>query len=80
MSSYEESLPDATSVAVVRTAELDRLQHLTWQPGSEGRLIAVFGEPGAGKTHLLSALVRDRQWTVLPAAVYRCSRSDRRAR
>ncbi|WP_371786118.1 helix-turn-helix transcriptional regulator [Streptosporangium subroseum] len=77
MSSYEENLPDAASVAVVRTAELDRLRHLTCQPGGEGRLIAVFGEPGAGKTHLLSALVRDRQWTVLPATVHRCSRSDR---
>ncbi|GAA2985952.1 LuxR C-terminal-related transcriptional regulator [Streptosporangium longisporum] len=77
MSSYEESLPDAASIAAVRTAELDRLQNLTWQPGGEGRLIAVLGEPGAGKTHLLSALVRDRQWTALPATVYRCSRGDR---
>ncbi|MGC5016544.1 LuxR C-terminal-related transcriptional regulator [Streptosporangium sp. DT93] len=79
MSSYDESLSGAAPIAAVRTTELDRLQHLTWQPGGEGRLIAVFGEPGAGKTHLLSALVRDRQWTALPATVYRCSRGDREA-
>ncbi|WP_169945229.1 LuxR C-terminal-related transcriptional regulator [Microbispora sp. H11081] len=74
---YEDRLTDAASTRVVRTAEFDLLRSLTQEPGSEGRLIAVLGEPGSGKTHLLSALVRERQWTALPATVYRCSSGDR---
>ncbi|GAB2855656.1 LuxR family transcriptional regulator [Actinocorallia aurea] len=53
---------------------LDRLGALTHEAGPQGRLIAVVGEPGSGKTHLLAALVRERQWTALPATVHRCAR------
>ncbi|MEO3814005.1 LuxR C-terminal-related transcriptional regulator [Sphaerisporangium sp. B11E5] len=74
MSSYEERLLGAASTTVVREAELDKLRCLTQQAGTEGRLAAVFGEPGAGKTQLLSTLVQERQWTTLPATVHRCAR------
>ncbi|TLP54015.1 LuxR family transcriptional regulator [Microbispora triticiradicis] len=74
---YEERISETASATVVRTAELDLLRALTQEPGSEGRLVAVLGEPGSGKTHLLSALVRERQWTALPATVHRCSSGDR---
>ncbi|GAA2585802.1 hypothetical protein GCM10010411_18140 [Actinomadura fulvescens] len=61
---------------MVRTRELDALRNLTAQPGARGHLVTVLGEPGSGKTHLLSALVRERQWTALPATVYQCSRNN----
>ncbi|MCD0451639.1 LuxR C-terminal-related transcriptional regulator [Actinocorallia sp. API 0066] len=69
-----DSFEDRLTVA--RADLLDRLCDLTYETGGEGRLIAVVGEPGAGKTHLLAALVQERQWTALPASVHRCSRED----
>ncbi|ROO85597.1 regulatory LuxR family protein [Actinocorallia herbida] len=57
----------------VRVGLLDRLHALTSAPGEEGRLIAVVGEPGSGKTRLLAALVRERRWSALPAAFHRCA-------
>ncbi|MFI0479623.1 LuxR C-terminal-related transcriptional regulator [Actinomadura sp. 9N215] len=61
----------------VRTAELAALRELTTAPGAAGRLIAVLGEPGSGKTHLLAALAQSRRWTALPATVHQCSRHGR---
>ncbi|EIV92558.1 LuxR family transcriptional regulator [Frankia sp. QA3] len=62
---------DRSGPTVVRTAELQLLQTLVREPGRAGRLIAVVGEPGSGKTHLLAALVRDRYRGERPATVYR---------
>jgi DNA-binding CsgD family transcriptional regulator len=55
-----------------RSAALDRLLDLTYASGSQGRLIAVQGDPGAGKTHLVAALVQERQWTARPATFHQC--------
>ncbi|WP_232295094.1 LuxR family transcriptional regulator [Parafrankia sp. EUN1f] len=46
------------------------------EPGRTGRMIAVVGDPGSGKTHLLAALVRHRRSSGLPATVYRYSPGD----
>ncbi|GAA0952449.1 LuxR C-terminal-related transcriptional regulator [Actinocorallia libanotica] len=64
-------------MALSPSEALARLLDLTYTPGTEGRLIAVRGDPGSGKTHLLSALVQERQWTALPATSYRCTRGER---
>ncbi|WP_256789297.1 LuxR family transcriptional regulator [Frankia sp. AvcI1] len=62
--------PEST---VVRTAELETLQTLVCEPARAGSLIAVVGDPGSGKTHLLAALVRHRYSSERPAIVYRHS-------
>ncbi len=59
------------------SAAHNRLLDLTYTVGSRGRLIAVQGDPGAGKTHLVAGLVQERQWTALPAAFHRCVRDTR---
>ncbi|GLZ40827.1 LuxR C-terminal-related transcriptional regulator [Actinokineospora sp. NBRC 105648] len=63
---------DDTDVA--RAAELRLLLDAVHDPLAPGRVIAVVGDPGAGKTHLLSAVAKDRRWSANPATVYQCSR------
>ncbi|PPK71423.1 LuxR C-terminal-related transcriptional regulator [Actinokineospora auranticolor] len=58
----------------VRAAELALLLAAVFDPDAPGRVIAVVGEPGSGKTHLLGVLVRERQWSERPATVHQCAR------
>jgi DNA-binding NarL/FixJ family response regulator len=65
--------PASDSPAIVRVAELSMLRDLVDEPADSGRVLAVIGEPGAGKTHLISAVVRQRQEAGRQAIVLRCA-------
>ncbi|GAB3887127.1 hypothetical protein GCM10029964_052600 [Kibdelosporangium lantanae] len=54
--------------------DLSMLRDLVDEPADSGRVLAVVGEPGSGKTQLISALVRERKDNGRPATVLRSTR------
>jgi DNA-binding CsgD family transcriptional regulator/tetratricopeptide (TPR) repeat protein len=62
---------DPDDVEAVRGAEFAALRRALDTPGPAGRVVVLTGGPGSGKTHLVSALVRDRSRTAASVAVHR---------
>lgn len=77
--SDEDGVVQPAQPDTVRAEELQQLRAVCAAPGGNGRFIAVVGEPGSGKTRLLSLLARERQWSEHPATVYQCARREQRS-